>query len=443
MRRKKYSTKDIEFMNSLNGAVVEKSPVKMTLVLYIIVFFVGSCIAWANYAEIDEMTRGFGRVIPSYKIQVVQNLEGGIVEEILVNEGDQVKKGQVLVVIDDTGAGSTFEESNIRIIELKTRRNRLKAEAEGKSFEPDKELAKVYPIIVNEERKFYFANRKKVRAEENVLLQRLRQRKISLSKARQSIKQLRLSKEMIEREMELTEPLFKKNLVSELEYIQVKQKLVDNQRELVAENNAVSSSKAQIAEVEDQIKDLKAEYALNAQAELSKVVGEIERLQSSRVALEDRVKRTHVRSPVNGTVKQLLINTEGGVVAPGMDILEIVPSDDKLLVEAKVKPSDIAFLYPGQDAVLKITAYDFAIYGSLDGKVVHISADTILDPTHNEEFYLVNIKTDKNYLGTEENKKEIIVGMTVQADIITGKKTILQYIMKPILRAKYNAFREK
>ncbi len=441
--KKRYAPRDIEFMNSLNGAVLERRPVKMTLVLYTIVGFVSAGLIWANYAEIDEMTRGFGRVIPSYKIQVIQNLEGGIVKDILVSEGERVRKGQVLVIIDDTGAGSSFEENNIRIAGLKVACARLKAEASGTSFQVDKELADAWPQIVLEEKKLYRANQKKMKTQENVLAQRLRQKKINLSKAQQSIKQLKISREMIRREMELTEPLFKKNLVSELEYIQVKQKIVENQREFVSEVNAVSSSKSEIAEVKEQIRDLKAEFALNAQAELSRTVAEIKRLERGHVALEDRVKRTQVRSPVNGTVKQLLINTQGGVVTPGMDILEIVPTDDKLLVEAKVRPSDIAFLYPGQKAVLKITAYDFAIYGGLEGKVVHISADTIMDPVQNEEFYLVNIKTDRNYLGSQANKKEIIVGMTVQADIVTGKKTILQYIMKPILRAKYNAFREK
>jgi adhesin transport system membrane fusion protein len=154
------------------------------------------------------------------------------------------------------------------------------------------------------------------------------------------------------------------------------------------------------------------------------------------------VERTSVRSPVDGTVKQLLVNTVGGVVQPGMDIMEIVPAEEKLLIEAKIKPSDIAFLYPGLKAVVKITAYDFAIYGGLDGELVHISADTITDENQ-EEYYLVRIKTDKNYLGTDDNKKKIIVGMTAQVDIITGKKTIMQYLLKPILRAKDNALRER
>ncbi len=176
--------------------------------------------------------------------------------------------------------------------------------------------------------------------------------------------------------------------------------------------------------------------------ELNAVMAEIDRLAYMQVAIEDRVTRTSVRSPVDGTVKQLLINTVGGVVKPGMDILEIVPADEGVLVETKIKPSDIAFIYPGQKAILKFTAYDFAIYGGLDGEVTLISADTITDDK-GEEFYLVRVKSNKNYLGSEDNKKNIIIGMTAQVDIITGKKTVMQYIMKPILRAKNNALRER
>ncbi|MCG8563568.1 MAG: HlyD family type I secretion periplasmic adaptor subunit, partial [Desulfobacterales bacterium] len=393
--RKRYSAQDIEFMNSLNGAVVEKSPVKMSWLLYIIVTFVTACIVWAHFAEIDEITRGFGRVIPSYKIQVIQNLEGGIIKKILVNEGDRVKKGEVLVIIDDTGVGSSFEESSIRLMELKAKQKRLMAEAQGTNFSIVEKIDPNYAALFNEEKKLFLANQKKLSAEKNVLGQQLQQKKIGFDQAKQSIQQLELSQDMVQRELELTEPLFKKNLVSELEYLQVKQKLVENKRKLISEINAASLAQAQIVEVKNQIQDIQAAFAQSAQARLNEVVAEIDRLEKSRVALKDRVQRTHVRSPVNGTVKQLLINTEGGVVTPGMDILEIVPVDDKLLVEAKVKPSDIAFLYPGQDVVIKVTAYDFAIYGSLPGKVVHISADTITDTAYQQEFYLVNVKTEK------------------------------------------------
>jgi adhesin transport system membrane fusion protein len=208
-----------------------------------------------------------------------------------------------------------------------------------------------------------------------------------------------------------------------------------------AQKNA-ETLKSKIIEAGNQIEELKDRQRSEALEELNQVVAEIERLSKTQVAIEDRVERTSVRSPVDGTVKQLLVNTVGGVVQPGMDIMEIVPAEEKLLIEAKIKPSDIAFLYPGLKAVVKITAYDFAIYGGLDGELVHISADTITDENQ-EEYYLVRIKTDKNYLGTDDNKKNIIVGMTAQVDIITGKKTIMQYLMKPILRAKDNALRER
>ena len=440
---KTYSAHDVKFMTSLDGAIHGKNPIKTTWLLYIIAALILTCLTWANFAQIDEITRGFGRVIPSYKIQVIQNLEGGILKKILINEGDPVKKGQVLVIIDDTGAGSHFEENNIRLMGLKARKERLKAEVNGNIFSINGAMDKNIENIFKEEKKLFIANQKKLSTETKILKQQLRQKEIGFEKASQNIQKLKLSQKMIQRELELTKPLFQKKLVSELEYLQIKQRLIKNEQELLSEKNGVSLARSQIMETQNQIQDIKAAFTQSAQANLSNVVEEIERLEQSQVALEDRVERTHVRSPVNGTVKQLLINTEGGVISPGMDILEIVPMDDKLLVEAKIKPSDIAFLYPGQDVVIKVTAYDFSIYGSLSGKLVHISADTIMDAAQHQEFYLVNIKTDKNYLGMENDRKDIIVGMTVQADIITGKKSILQYLMKPILRAKYNAFKEK
>lgn len=441
-KKKSFSTHDIEYMDSLNAAVLQRSPNKLYVLLYIIAAFILFLIIWASYAEIDELTRGSGRVIPSHKIQVIQNLEGGIIKKLLVKEGDLVTKGQVLVHIDDTGAGSSFQENSIRINELKVRAVRLRAEAGISKFKvTDKELKK-HKRLIKEEERLYNTNARRKRSELEVFNQRVKQKEVELKEARLSVKQLGTSKKMIQREMQLTEPLFKKRLVSELEFIQLKQKALENQRELDMAKSKSSSLKSQLLEAKHLIGELKAKNQGEAQQQLAEVLAEIDRISSTQVAIEDRVKRTLVKSPVDGTVKQLLVNTVGGVVTPGMDILEIVPADDKMLVEAKVNPADIAFIYPGQKAVLKFTAYDFAIYGGLDGEVVHVSADTITDERQ-EEFYVVKIKTDKKFLGTDENKKDIIVGMTVQADIITGKKTVMQYLMKPILRAKYNALRER
>ena len=440
--RERYSRSDIKFMNSLSAAVLAGNPARSSILLIVVTIVVLSIILWASFAELDERTRGVGRVIPSRQIQVVQNLEGGIIKEIYVHEGESVKQGQVLVTIDDTGAGSSFAESKTMIDELTARAVRLRAEAGISEFTESLAELKDKAALIDKEKRLYETNIRRRKSEIAVLEQRLKQRQIELSEAQLDIRTLKSSTKMIAREIELTEPLFKKGLVSELEFIQLQQKALDKQHELGSAQKNAETLKSKIIEAGNQIEELKDRQRSEALEELNQVVAEIERLSKTQVAIEDRVERTSVRSPVDGTVKQLLVNTVGGVVQPGMDIMEIVPAEEKLLIEAKIKPSDIAFLYPGLKAVVKITAYDFAIYGGLDGELVHISADTITDENQ-EEYYLVRIKTDKNYLGTDDNKKKIIVGMTAQVDIITGKKTIMQYLLKPILRAKDNALRER
>lgn len=441
-RVKNVSKQDIAFMKSLNAAVIQKSPARMTVVLYIIAALTVSFLVWANIAEVDELTRGMGRVIPSRQIQVVQNLEGGIVEDILVTEGQHVEKGEILLTIDDTGFGSSFEESKSRETELRARLMRLRAEAEEVKFKPDPSLEKEFPEIIDEELKLYRVNQSKKKSELDVLQQKLKQRQIELSDAKSNIKKLNESRALILKEYKLTKPLFDRGLVSEVEFLQLQQKEIENKKELDSLKKSLQSINSKIQETRNMIEDTRLKHKALAQEELNKTLAEIKRIGTTQVAIEDRVRRASVRSPVNGTVNQLLVNTIGGVVKPGMDILEIVPDDDALLVEAKIKPQDIAFIYPGLKAVVKLTAYDYAIYGGLEGKVVHISADTIVDEKQ-EHYYLVRIKTDKSYLGDENNRKNIIVGMTVIADIVTGKKTVMQYLMKPILRAKYNALRER
>lgn len=298
------------------------------------------------------------------------------------------------------------------------------------------------PELVREEQRLYRINADRNQSELAALSQRLRQKQIEMKDARANIKNLRTTRELIRKEIKLTLPLFKRGLVSEVEYLQLQQRELENKNDLESLEKSIDTIKSKEAEIRNMVSETTARQKSIAQEELNKVLAEIKRLGSSQVAIEDRVNRAQVRSPVDGTVNQLLVNTIGGVVKPGMDILEIVPDDDALLVEAKIKPSDIAFIYPGLSAVIKLTAYDFAIYGGLAGEVVHISADTIVDEKQ-EHYYLVRIKTDRSYLGEDDNRKNIMVGMTVIADIVTGKKTVMQYLMKPILRAKYNALRER
>lgn len=440
--KKRITDDDLAFMDSLNAAVLQRSPAKTAMMLYIVAALLVVFILWASLTSVDELTRGQGKIIPSSQIQVIQNLEGGIVNKILVKEGDKVKKGQVLLEIDDTTFGSSLNEGESKAYELKAKIARLQAEASGRSLQMDPEIEKNYPSLAMAEANLYNINKMRLASETEVLNSRLSQKQYELQDAQNRIKNLLSAKEMIQREMSLTKPLFDKGLVSEVEYIQLKQKMLDNQNELESLHSTVAASRSKIAEVNNMISEAQSKAMSMAQNELSQALAELNRTSATQVALQDRVNRTQVRSPVDGTVKRLMVTTVGGVVKPGMDIMEIVPGEDKLLIEAKIKPSDIAFIYPGQEAIVKLTAYDFAIYGGLKGKVTHISADTIEDEKK-ESYYLVHIKTDKTYLGEADNKKEIMVGMTVIADVVTGKKTVMQYLLKPILRAKYNALRER
>ena len=438
----RYSKKDVEFMNSLSGALLASNATRLNGILYVISLVIIVFAVWAHFAELDERTRGIGRTIPSRQIQVVQNLEGGIVKEIHVFEGQFVKKDEILVTIDDTGVGSSFSESASKISELLAKSVRLKVEAgfveSMGGFDGD---SKIVSLMDNEKRLFQ-SQLRQFENQKSVLNQQLRQRKIELADAREDLLSFRASKKMINREITLSKPLRDKNLISELEFLQLDQKALEKNQEIDRTKKKIEKLGLQIIEAEQKIKELEESRRVDAMEELNAVVAEMDRLNFMQVAIQDRVTRTNVRSPVDGIVKQLLINTIGGVLKPGMDILEIVPADKSVIVETKIKPSDIAFIFPGQKAVLKFTAYDYAIYGGLEGEVTHISADTITDD-QGEEFYLVRIKSKDNYLGSEDDKKHIIIGMTAQVDIITGKKTVMQYIMKPILRAKNNALRER
>ncbi|CAG35243.1 HlyD family type I secretion periplasmic adaptor subunit [Desulfotalea psychrophila] len=439
-----YNKRDVEFMNSLSGALLASRSSRLNVLLYVICAIILTVVTWCHFAELDERTRGIGRTIPSRQIQVVQNLEGGIIKEIHVFEGESVKRGQILVTIDDTGIGSSYSESASKINELEAKSIRLSAESgiTDTLIASKKETDSQMVQLMKNEKRLYNSQLRQHENQKSVLQQQLQQRKIELQDAQEDLKSFRSSQKMLNREIALSRPLLKKQLLSELEFLQLEQRDLEKKQEVNRTINKVESLNVQIIEAKEKIEELDETRQAEAMEELNAVVAEIDRLAFMQVAIEDRVTRTSVRSPVNGTVKQLLINTVGGVVRPGMDILEIVPTDEAIMVETKIKPSDIAFIYPGQKAILKFTAYDYAIYGGLDGEVALISADTITDEK-GEEFYLVRVKSKQNYLGNEDSKKQIMIGMTAQVDIITGKKSVMQYLMKPILRAKNNALRER
>jgi membrane fusion protein, adhesin transport system len=412
------------------------------MILWIMVLAITWLLVWASFAEIDELARGVGKVIPSKQLQVVQNLEGGIVEDILVDEGEKVNKGQILIKINDTNFASSYEENQLRYDELKAKSIRLEAEVSGTPFSADEQSQKEIPSLVAHELSLYKINQKQLDKNIHILEEQVNQRKNELTEAKAKQKQLKLSYSLIAQEVKITKPLVKSGLVSQVEYLQLSRQANAMKGDLDAVRLSIPRIKSTIKEAQNKIDEVRLEFQHKAKEQLNEVSAEMARILESGAALEDKVNRTFVRSPVNGIVKQLLVNTINGVVQPGMDIVEIVPLQDKLLIETKIKPSDIAYLYPGQKAIVKFTAYDFAIYGGLTGKLTYISSDTIVDEEGNT-FYLVRIKTDKNFLEKDGKKYEILVGMVANVDIVTGKKTVMDFILKPILKAKQGALRER
>lgn len=442
MQTNQYNDQDLAFMSSLSEAVSQKVPGSSRKMLWAIVIAIAWLIVWASVAEIDELTRGEGKVIPSQQLQVIQNLEGGIVSEILVKEGDHVTKGQVLLKIDDKGFAGSYGENKFRYIELKAKSLRLDAEANGLPFKPIEDPSDDMKRQMAYEKSLYDSNQEQLHKTLQVLQEQLKQKTNELSELESKVSQLQNNYTLSKKEIGIMEPLVKKGLVSEMEFLQIKRQANTIQGDLETSRLSIPRVQSAIQEAQNKLAGAELEFQNKAKKDLNEAVAEMSRLQEAQTSLEDRVNRTLVRAPVDGTVKQLLVNTVSGVVKPGMDILEIVPTEDTLLIEAKIKPSDVAFLRLGLDATVKFTAYDFSIYGGLQGKLVFISADTITNEK-GESYYLVHIKTNKNHLGTEKKPLELMVGMTTTVDILTGKKTVLDYLLKPILKAKHNALRER
>jgi len=437
----KYNDNDFEFMNSLSAALLNRSPKGISVVLYFWLFSILAFIIWASFAEIDEITRGSGEVIPYGENQVIQNLEGGIVEAIMVNEGDKVKAGQVVLRIKNSKSRSSFETNRLTLEELEAKAFRLRAEASGKPFTVIKDNH-IPTKFIDLEKSLYTSNLTQFKATDEVIVQQIEQKKSELKEAQNSLKHLKHAYHLVNEEVKMTEPMVKEGVKSKVDFLRLQRDLNDIAERLENTKLSIPRLKSAIKEARQKREENTFQVTNKAKKELNEVSAEINRIRANKAALTDQIERTIVHSLVDGTVQKLFIHTVGGVIKPGEDLIEIVPSDNKLYVEVKIKPSDIAYIHPGAVAMVKFSAYDFAIYGGLKGEVTNISPDTITDEKGNT-YYKVTIKTDKNHLGSDDHPLKVITGMTVNVDIVTGKKTVMQYILKPILKSKQYVFSER
>ncbi len=383
-------------------------------------------------------------MIPSSQVQVVQNLEGGIVREIRAREGDIVKQGQVLLQIENTAFVASYGELRAKRLGLVAAVSRLTAEAHQKPLQFPPELLAEGRKIAERERSLYFARQSELKAQLAVFEQQVAQRKQELNELKNRETHLAKAVGLIDEELRITKPLVDQGVVPRIEYIRLQRQMSEQQREQDAVRLAQPRARSAMREANRRIQQRFLEFRSEAQRDLTQ--SELTAANEAIVAARDRVQRTEVRSPVRGIVKQVKVSTVGGVVRPSMDLVEIVPLDDTLLVEAKVRPQDIAFIRPKQDATVKITAYDFSIYGGLKAKVERISADAITEPDSSgreESYYKIIVRTQRNYLGSVDKPLRIIPGMVASVDILTGNKSVLDYLLKPVLKARDRALRER
>lgn len=434
------SDRDHDFDANADWAIAEQTPRGARVLVWLSVATVLVLLVWAGLASLDEVTRGEGKVIPSRQIQVLQSMDGGIVSEILVREGQTVKAGDLLLKVDPTRMVSSLRENRSQYLALLAKAARLKALADGARFIPPEGMDKEAPEIVEQERQLFESRRSELDATIGVARQQASQRTQELVSVKARREQAAQSYTLTARELEMTRPLAKSGAVSDVELLRLERDVARYRGERDSANSDIPRIEAAINEAMRKIQEVELAFRNTARSELSETNAKLSALSEGSTALADRVKQTDIRSPVNGTVKQLRVNTVGGVVQPGKDLIELVPSDDALLLEARVLPRDIAFLRPGQKAMVKFTAYDFATYGGLDATLEHISADSVLDDKGNA-FFLVRVRTLSTSLGPQ--KLPIIPGMVAEVDILTGKKTVLSYLLKPILRAKANALTER
>jgi len=443
LSNKDYDQSMLTFMSSKSSALLQRTSNSFSYVLWIIFATVVWSIVWANYAELEELTRGSGKIIPSKQIKKVESFDDAKIERILVGEGDRVKKGQILLTFNNIDNSSTFKQNALRLEELHAKSKRL--ELESKLIYPKKAFSSDSSNldILQKEMALYKTDMKQLSLKTSAMSERINQKKSELSEAIKKESNLQKNYTLLGQELKIKEKMAKEKIISEVEYIQLKRQKNDLSQELNQIKNEIIRAKSSINELKQNSEEVILEFQNSTKKEYFDVLSEIAKLSQVRNSLSDQLKRAQIISPVDGTIKKMYVNTIGEVAQVGSTLLEIVPSEDRLMAEVKIAPEDIAYLRINQDAMMKFSAYDFGIYGGIKAKISYISADTILDLEDGQHYYIIYLKLDRDSLGDKSNPLPIKIGMVADVDIIHGKKSVMDYILKPILKAKQTALTEK
>lgn len=433
------SKDDLHWDDEADLAILEQTPLKAQLLLYGIASALLVLLVWAWFAKVDEVTRGEGRVIPSKQVQIIQSLDGGIVSEILVTEGQTVVVGTPLIRIDETRAASSLRENKTQYLALLAKQSRLKALADGTGFNPPKEVQQEAPQTYDQEYSLYISSKDELQSSVSIARDQMVQREKELVEVQFRKEIAEKNYESATKELAANKPLLASGAVSEIDILKLERESNKAKGEIDQARAQISRIQSSIGEARRKVTEVEQAFKSKVRTELNDITARLNSISETSVGLTDKVKQATLKSPVNGKVSRLFFNTVGGVIQPGKEVLELLPTDDALIIETKIQIKDIAFISLFQPAVVKLTAYDYSIYGALDGVVQNISANSIVDEKGNA-YYLVRVLTLKSSLG---KGLPIIPGMVAQVDIMTGKKTVLSYLLKPVLKAKSYAFSER
>ncbi len=433
---------DLQFMEELEAAVRLKPSATSNLMLYSVAALIFFLVAWMMVSQLDEMTHGEGQVVPSSEIQIVQSLEGGVLQELMVAEGESVRKGQVLAKISDVAFASQEQGTEAQQDSLMIKKARLEAEANGKPFSIPEALSQKVPVIAQNEENLYKSRQRELENARAIQNEKISSANAQISEINAKVARLSESKKLTAQELEITRKMVEQRAVPKLDEIRLSRELNDISGQINEAAQQRQALEAELRGAQKERDDQDNKFKSQALGELNDVQTQLSQLKSSLTAIGDRVDRSELRSPVDGVVNKIMLKTIGGVVEPAMKLVEIVPMDNNLKIIARVPPSEIAFLHAGQPVKVKISAYDAQRYGSLDGKLTRLGANSVTDSKGNI-FFEIEVRTDKNHLGTEEKPLPITPGMVAQVEIITGKRSILEYLMKPVLRTKDRALTER
>ncbi len=430
---------DLPWHEEADLVILEQTPLRARRLLYTIAVILLLVVVWAFFAKVDEVVRGDGRVIPSRQVQVVQSLDGGIVSEILVGEGDSVAVGAPLIRIDQTRAVSSLRENQSQYLAYLAKQSRLRALAEGTSFNPPEEVRKQVPETYDQEYALYNSSKEELSSSVAIARDQVTQREKELLEVQFRKEIAEKNYDSAKRELAANKPLLASGAVSEIDILKLERETNKAKGDIDQARAQIGRIESSIGEARRKISEVQQTFLNKVRTELNDITARLNSVAEVSVSLKDKVSQSTLKSPVNGKISRLFYNTVGGVIQPGKDVLEVVPTDDALILETKVQIRDIAFISLLQPAVVKLTAYDYTIYGALDAVVESIAPDSIVDEKGNA-YYIVRVRTVRSNLG---KGLPIIPGMVAQVDILTGKKTILSYLLKPVLKAKSYAFSER